>query len=190
VKLTYTLDKSDYLAYQLFVADQSPRNRKRRRRLRIVIPLIYVVLGILLDLAGMRITALILVGIAAIWFVSYPVYLRLIYRRHYGGHIDENYSQRLERETSVELKNGELVFSEPTGGGWVKLSEIDRIVEVPRQTFVHFKTGTAVILPRTRLDAVSLETFVAELEARTGLSRQRFGDPDRGKHRRRRPDDD
>ncbi len=47
--LTFTLNKEDYLTYQLFVASHSENIRKQRKRLRIFVPILWIITGLVLS---------------------------------------------------------------------------------------------------------------------------------------------
>ena len=76
MELKYSLEKKDYLTYQLFQASQSETVKKRRRRSWLFIPALYLVIGVLLNFLLSLSSMIIFIAFGLIWLLFYPRYSR------------------------------------------------------------------------------------------------------------------
>jgi hypothetical protein len=90
----FTLEKKDFVTFQLYAASKSASIIKSRKRSRMRIPLVYLFLGLTLYLFVNLFYALLFAGVAVLWYFLFPLYLRKRYIRHYQNHADEHYKNR------------------------------------------------------------------------------------------------
>lgn len=89
-KLVYTVDNSDFIAFNQYYRAHSPLFRKQFIRYRFIGPIIYVAIGF----SGYLITSdpiflIIFVVLAIGWLISTPFLLDLYYKRLYKSHVKE-----------------------------------------------------------------------------------------------------
>lgn len=172
--LEISLTKDDFLAHQLFNASRSERIRKKRRRNRYIVSILYIIIGLCFYLLDKSYPAVIFPVIGFVWIFVYPLWSRRQYRRHYAAHIDDHYSYRIGRKMNLSVEEDSLVTQDETGEGRVALSEVDGIFEIPSHFLIHLKTGVSFILPKSSLPENDLEVFVAQVESSTGVKRESF----------------
>ena len=95
--IDYKIDEKDFLTHQLFVASKSDRIKRKRKRSKILLPLIYVAFGLLFLFQDKVSLTIIFFIIGLLWFLIYPFFERRHYIKHYTGFIKENYQDRLGR---------------------------------------------------------------------------------------------
>ena len=83
IKIEYNLDESDYLTHQLYMASKSERIKKKRRKSRLLIPILYVVIAVISIIQQNIILSSVFILVAVIWFLFYPLYERNHYEKHY-----------------------------------------------------------------------------------------------------------
>jgi hypothetical protein len=106
-----SLTKEDYLTHQLFIASHSKKTQNSRMRLRVFVPIAWLILGSWLSYRDgnlVRITVFSIFSI--IWYFAEPIYDRWRYIRHYEKYIDEHYKNLLEQENSIDFQVFYIVF--------------------------------------------------------------------------------
>lgn len=149
MKLSYQLTLEDYLEHQLYVSSKSPAVQKKRRNSRIIMAVVYAILGLLmLRFADDYILVGLFFAIAVGWFFAYPLYSRNRYRRHYEKHIHDNYQNRINVPVEMEIDAEFILAKDKSGESKVKNSEVKALVSLPRIFLIQLKNDTSFILPK------------------------------------------
>jgi hypothetical protein len=142
-----TLDKDDFLRYQLFTASKSKRIKNKRIRTWILLTISFLILGLALSQNPDRFLSYYFIGFSIITLIFYPLYQRRHYKKHYEKHISENYTNRIGVESELGFENGFIVSVGNNQEGKIKLTEIQEINEISENLFIKIKTGESVIIP-------------------------------------------
>jgi len=152
MKIEYKIDESDFLMYQLFVASKSERIKRKRLRNKLVMPLIYLVLGLLLFCFSYKIwSSVFCFVIAIVWYFIYPLWEKRHYVNHYRRFIKENYQNRFGKSTILEFTDVLIKVRDPVSEGSVLITELEEINEIPTSIFIKIKTGQSFILPKQEI---------------------------------------
>ena len=161
----YQLIEEDFLIHQLYIANQSPSIRNRRRNTRFIFSLIYLGFGayFLFSLPESAFGFFSLF-FSFLWFGFYPLYSRWFYRRHYQRHIREHYQNRTEKESELTLTK-DFIYSKDDGSeGKISTEEVSQVVELPEHYFIRLKSNLSLIIPVHAIeDHESFKAFFDEL---------------------------
>lgn len=149
--ITLTLDKDDYLIYQLFTASKSERIKKKRLKSKVILSLIYIVFGILSFFEGKTILALIFFIIGALWFFIYPLWESRHYVKHYQAFINENYKDRFGKPATLFLGSDIITTKDHASESSILTSELTEINEIPSAIFMRVKGGQSLILSKQKI---------------------------------------
>jgi len=149
--IDYKIDETDFLTHQLFVASKSDRIKRKRQRSKIIVPLIYVGLGLLFLFQDKFSLTIMFFIIGLIWFFIYPLWERRHYIKHYQGFIKENYKDRLGRIATLEFSNDYILAKDNGSESKVLTTELEEICEIPTTIFVRLKGGQSFILPKDKI---------------------------------------
>lgn len=151
--LNYKLTAEDYLQYQLFISSRTEIHNKRRFRSRIIFPILYSILGLILFLVKKDISVfIILLIISLIWYVFNPIYTRWKYKRHFQKHIDANYQKRINRDLETKFVKNTLWLTDNGSVSKIKKSEFKVLIDTQNHFFLKLDTGTAVIIPKRSVE--------------------------------------
>mgnify|MGYP006306540257 CR=1 FL=1 len=142
-----TLDKEDYLRYQLFTASKSKRIKNKRIRTWILLTISFLVLGLALRQNTNKYLSYYFIGFSIITLIFYPFYQRRQYKKHYEKHINENYKNRIGIESKLGFADGFIVSIGDNQEGKIKITEIQGINEITDNLFIKIKSGESVIVP-------------------------------------------
>src|SRR5688572_6178396 len=93
--INFYTDENDFLAHQLFVASKSKRIKRKRKRNKIIVPLVYGAFGLWFLFGDRGSLAIIFFIVGLLWFFIYPLWEKRYYMKHYKAFIEENYKDRL-----------------------------------------------------------------------------------------------
>lgn len=150
MNIKYKLNFSDFLEYQLYVSSKSELHKKNRNKSRIVVPIIYMILGILTMYIEKIELAMIFFAFAILWYLFYPLYSKRRYRKHFEKHIKENYKNRIGKEAVLCFdKNTDVIETSDFGVQTkIKDSEFDKLIELKSHYFLRLKSELSLIIPK------------------------------------------
>ena len=152
--LNYPLREEDFLTYQLYIASQSDRIRKRRIKDKLVLPIIYAVLGGIFLYMDDPILGFSFIAFGVLWFFIYPLWERKRYVQHYRDFINEHYKERLDKEAYLEIGDDFFITKDEASEGKVATTQIKEIVELPDLILVILYGGVSFLIPKNRLDTI------------------------------------
>lgn len=155
MKIEYTLEKIDFLNYQLYAASQSERITKSRKKSRIRLPIIYFILGLLLFALADLIFAIVFIGVGVAWYFLHPYFMKRRYMRHFEKYIDENYHNRFDKTVTMEFDSEYINTTDYLGESKLKIKEITEINEIQDYVFLKFSSGESLILPKDRIGNIN-----------------------------------
>jgi hypothetical protein len=167
-----TLDRNDYLTYQLYTASKTPRIKKARIRGWIMTTVTCLCLTYLFFESyndGMGYYFLIA---SALSLTLYPFYSRWRYKRHYKKFIDDTYKNRFGEECVLEISDDIITTKDRIGEGKINTTEIEEINEIKDFYFVKVRTGVSLIISKLKTDTEDLEVIeksLKELAAKKGI---------------------
>lgn len=155
MRIEYTLEKIDFLKFQLFAASISERIIKSRKNSRIRLPIVYLILGLLLFVFADLIFALIFIGIGVVWYLLHPYFMKKRYIHHFEKYIDENYQNRIGKTVTIDFDGEHIISTDYLGESRLKIREIAEINEIKDYVFLKFSSGESFIIPKDRLKNVN-----------------------------------
>ena len=160
----FTLDENDFLTFNLFVASQSERIRKRRFRSRLAAPIVQAAFGLVFLFDHKILPGILFLAIAPVWYFVYPLWEKKYYLRSYKAFIRENMGALINKTVSLEFTDGFILAKEGGNEGKIPFSEIDRINEISSAIFIRLKGGKAFIVPKDRIsNPEALRTILKEI---------------------------
>ena len=148
----FRIEETDFLDFQLFTASKSERINRKKRNGWAAITLGSLVIAAYFYLNQDNALAMYFGLVAVASAIFYPKYFIWRYKSHYTTYIRENYSKRFGQLERMEISTDFIVFSDKTGEGKVKLSEIETVNETARHFFIAISTGGSIIIPKSQLD--------------------------------------
>lgn len=153
MKIEYSLDKSDFLTYQLYAASKSKNIKKKRRNAKLIPPVFFILVGIYLSYRdNSPIEIVIFVVLSILWFIFYPKYQKYKYEKHYKKHIDENYSNRINISTSIKFNKKYITSGNKIGESKIKTSEIKKMIELKNHYLFELLDKQALIIPKRAIE--------------------------------------
>lgn len=162
MKIEYSLDKSDFLTYQLYAATKSKNIKKNRRNARLIPPVFFIIVGIYLSFRdNSPIGLVIFFVLSVLWFIFYPKYQKYKYEKHYKKHIDENYANRINISTTIEFDKEYITSINKIGKSKIKTSEIRKMIELKNHFLFDLLDKQALIIPKIAIE--DIESFKTEM---------------------------
>lgn len=173
VNLKYALEKEDYVMFQLLVASTSDRIKKKRKRSRIIIPIIYLAFAAFGGYTGDTTMSIVFLVLSLIWFLFYPKYEAWKYKKHYNSFVDENFKSHYGLETKTQLGETEIYSENSKGNTTVKVEDITEIIETEQYLFVRLGVGMGLIFPKEKIQNLQeLENWISTTSDQLGIPNQ------------------
>ena len=153
MNINYQLTNSDFLEYQLYTSSKSELHKKRRFRSRIIIPVLYLVLGIFFanqnEKFGIGI-AFVVFGI--LWFAFYPLYSKWRYKNHFKKHVEENYKNRINKPVEIDFDENSVNAKDFTSESRINGTELKELIETKGHFFIKLTTDLSLIVPKHSIE--------------------------------------
>ena len=168
MRIEYKLSNEDFIEHQFFSSSKLKNTKKRLKYVKIYVPIAYILYGIYLsqrdeDFSGF----MFFFTISIVWYFLYPKYLKRRYKKHYSTHVKENYSNRINKITVVELLEEYIKTTDVLGEGKIKTSEIKELIELKEHFLIKLTTEQALIIPKSAdFDQTELKMKVLDYGAK------------------------
>ena len=146
--INYQLTNSDFLEYQLYTSSKSELHKKRRFRSRIIIPIIYLVLGLFANQSGKFGIGIAFVIFGILWFVFYPLYSKWRYKNHFKKHVEENYKNRINKPVEIDFDENSVNAKDFTSESKINGTELKELIETKNHFFIKLTTDLSLIVPK------------------------------------------
>lgn len=149
MKLTFSLSNEDFVNYYLYASSKSERARKKRRNMRLFIPVAYGGFGLYLFFMYQNPYGLIAFGaVGILWFLLYPIYQKHRHRNHYVNHVNDNCKARVNIPIEFEMDE-EFIYSRDAGSeSKFKIAELAALTELNAHFLLKLKSEMTVIFPK------------------------------------------
>jgi hypothetical protein len=153
MNINYQLTNSDFLEYQLYTSSKSELHKKRRFRSRIIIPIIYIVLGIIFtNLNGKYGIGISFIVFAILWFLFYPMYSKRRYKKHFQKHVEENYKNRINKPVEIDFDENSVNAKDFTSESKINGTELKELIETKDHFFIKLTTDLSLIVPKHSIE--------------------------------------
>src|SRR6266850_3260532 len=110
-----TLDKNDFLIFQLYTASKTPRIKKSRIRGWIYTTVTLLCLTYLFYRSNNNFLGTYFLVVSGLSLTLYPLYSRWRYKRHYSKYVEDTYKTRFGEQSSMEITEDAIVTKDKTG---------------------------------------------------------------------------
>ncbi|MCX6182347.1 MAG: YcxB family protein [Bacteroidetes bacterium] len=159
--LQFELEEGDYLTYQLFIASRSESIKKKRKKSRITVPIIYLGFAIFLFyIEGYFIGSLFLM-FGMLWYLFFPKWEKKRYVKHYRNFIKENHSSKLGKRIQIEITDGFLIAKSETSESKTSLPSIQGFIELKDLVLIRIDESQSFLIPKRNIFATE---WISELK--------------------------
>lgn len=167
MRIRYSLDAGDYLMFQLFIASRSKQFKRRRAFARWLIPVLYIIVGIVIFGFDHIVAMIVFFAVAVLWAIFYPFYFRYRYVRFYRGFIEEHYSDNFNKSFFIETRDDGIYLETEVANSYVKYSAVKNIYNLSSHYLIQLNPGMVVILPIDKIKQDQLEVLIEEISDRS-----------------------
>lgn len=160
IELHYKLTKDDYLNFQLYIASHNPRVKNQRLRGRIIICILFVLLGIgALDNDGFFKYIFFICAIVSLFL--YPIYFRWFYKRHYKKQA-EHFFDEDGGVFTARLKDLTIETQDKKGTSTVKIQELLAFIETGEYFYLQLSKAAYFILPKDKIPINEVREYLQD----------------------------
>ena len=170
MKYKFSLNESDYLTHQLFVASTSKPAIWRRRRSWALTTGMFLIFAWLFYHSSNEFLTNYFIGAAIVSAVFFPLYSGWRYKKHYRKHIKEHFSKSFGKEAIVEFRDEDIFTKDEfKSESKINYSQIESFNELPEHFLIRLNSGQSLILPKEKIAEVEqLRKELSELAIKLG----------------------
>lgn len=181
MNIKYILDHNDFLNFQLFTTSTLDAAKKRRNRIRIMVPVIYLALGFWLyfkDKEQNYKMAISLMILAVLWYFIFPFFEARSFKKKLMKYIQVNYKDTLPMSVDMEFDADSMFTKGLTEENKIFYKDLEEIKETDEYLFVKIQnTGQTLIFPKQKIDnAHDLSNYFIYIAQKLNLPYKHFGD--------------
>lgn len=167
MKLSYKLDREDYLNFQMYFAFQSPYARKLRTRSWLIIPLLYILFASILFFTSPPVFFISFLVLAILWTLFFPSYQKRRMIKMYRNYNEEIFIRRFDKPVEISFTKDYVNLKDYAGESKIKLIEMEGLFEVKNYYYLRITTGIALIIPKQKIPNLkALNVFLEKLTAK------------------------
>lgn len=149
---TYEITAEDYLTHQLFGASMNKAIKKQRKRGLILWTTAFFILAIVFYLQGNKFLSIYFIAFGIGFFLIYPIYASWIYKRYFKRYVYKHFTESNLNNMILTIDEEEIVLFNGKERGKIKISEIEKIEEIPTHIFIKLKGGRSIIIPKLKIE--------------------------------------
>jgi hypothetical protein len=157
MEIEYSLTKDDYLIYHLYTASKSKNTIRNKRNAKYIPPVFFILIGVYLMTRDNTYTGIIMFAmLSVLWFVFYPMLQKRRYEKYYSRHIDENYVNRININTRLEIDTEYFRLINKTGESKINTSELKALIELKDYFFIELLSKQTLIIPKKNIERIEV----------------------------------
>jgi hypothetical protein len=172
MELELILNKNDCLQYQLYKSSKNKRKKRKKLRNRIITSILIFLLGMVFYLQSEnKIFIIVYTIVAIIVFILYPIYFRILYKRHFSKYIEENFDGKDEQHGKLIFENNYIILKDNESDTEMKINinECKEIVEIQTNYFILTSNTSAIILPKNNETSNFVKILEKEYEMKINI---------------------
>jgi len=168
--IEFSLNKEDYLVFQLYASSQSKALRNSILKSWFLTPIFFIAIGMSFYFYMGIIYPIAFFSTAFVWIIVYPVYSRRILVRNYTKNIDEYYGSRFGKTGKLTINEENIIMEDLSGETKLRFNEVVQIIEIQEYYFLGLKNGSSIIIPKNRVDYFTLLKFMNKIAEKTNVA--------------------
>lgn len=154
ITINYSIDKEDQLTAQLFLVSKSERIKKKRRKNRLLSPIIFIILSIISLITKDYFLPIYFLLFSIAYYFIYPIWERRHYIKHYQGFIEDKFQDNQHIQAELIIDNEHFKIKDDYTESKVKTSLIKEFHEIQQCIFIILDEGQTLFLPKNKLENV------------------------------------
>lgn len=156
MKIEYTLEQENLIEFHLFSISQNKTLTKNMRISKLMLAGLFAFFAINVYNSG-NIKFAIILGVFMIFsLIFYNKLYRHKVKTLYSKTIKQNYSKRIGKKQTIEFSFEELIVHDNMGESKTKISEIEKVDEIPNAYFIKLRNDTTLIIPKKDIEDINL----------------------------------
>jgi hypothetical protein len=162
----YHLSESDFLDYLFYSTSRSRKVQKRRALNKLILMIIYVVMGLFLFNRNGPIASAVFFVLCIPLYFFYNAFEKKQYNRHFTRFIQNHFQSLVNKPSTITFDDDTVRVIDDEDITY-PVTDIEEIHETGSLIMLQMKSGTAVLIPKAQItDLSSLTSKVELLEAR------------------------
>lgn len=180
MNISYILDQNDFLTFQLFTTSTLETAKKRRRKVRIMVPVIYLALGFWLyfkDEEQNYKMSISLALLAIVWYFVFPFFEARSYKKKLMKYIMTNYKDTLPMQVDMQFDAESMYTKGLEQENKIFYKDLEDIKETDEYLFVKIEeTGQTLIFPKDKIqNGHELSNHFVSVSKRLNLPYHNYG---------------
>ena len=154
-KISFKLSKNDYLQHLLYSASKTSTVIQKRRRSKIILPIIYLSVAIFGFIQGNIFLIIAMIVMSALWYWWFPNWERKQYIQQYNKYLDKNMMDEIGKEITLEFSPKEIIQTEKSQVFQISYYQIRGWYETSFGVYIGLEDGYTIIIPKNGEEEIS-----------------------------------
>ena len=168
--IEFSLNKEDYLAFQLYASSQSKEFKNSHLKSWLLTPLFFLMVGGGFYFVWGIIFPIAFLITSFVWILIYPIYSRRNIVRNYSKNIDEFYGNRFGKTGKLSISDESIIMEDISGETKLRFNEVIQIIEIQEYFFLGLKNGSSIVIPKLKVDYFTLLKFMNRIAEKTNVA--------------------
>lgn len=153
--ISFELNKNDYLQHLLYSASKTSSVQQKRRRNKIILPIIYLVIGIFGIIQGNLFLVLSMIIMSSLWLYFFPSWEKKQYIKQFNQYLDTHLKDELDKEITLEFSSQEIIQTEKNQKFHITYDQIRGWYETGAAVYIGLMDGYTIIIPKNDVGEIA-----------------------------------
>lgn len=170
IKLKYSLNREDYLQHLLYSASKTPAILKKRKRNRIILPVLYISIGIFGFISGNIPLFLALLVLAVLWYWAFPKWEQKQYTKQYSKYLETQLQEENGKDIELEFSTEQIIQKEEGQAFSIHYNQVRGWFETKEAVYIGLNDGYTIIIPKAEVNQLAdIENLVLNNEENAAI---------------------
>lgn len=146
--ISFKLEKNDYLEHLLYSASKTSSVQQKRRRNKIILPIIYLGIGIFGIIQGNLFMVISMIIMASLWLYFFPSWEKKQYIKQFNQYLDTNLKDELDKEIKLDFSSKEIIQTEKNQKFHITYDQLRGWYETGTAVYIGLLDGYTIIIPK------------------------------------------
>ncbi len=167
MEIRYDVSLGDIIEFNLFHVEHSKTVKKQVMLIRILVPVVYILLGVAFSLIWDNIFyAITFAVLSVVWFLIYKSIYRARVKKSVVKMLGEDKNRGMIGPKVLRLEGGKLSYESETSATEFKGKFVNRVLESETCYYLYTTSINAVVVPKSAFESKAQESeFVEKIEA-------------------------
>jgi predicted membrane protein len=170
MQLSFNYSEPHLIEHQLYIASRSPKVIKSRIRNRLLLTIIYAIIGIIGLMQANFVFGSVFIAVAILWYMVYPYWGGNLYKKNFTRFVQSANKNRFGNKVDVIFEEHQIVLKEQGEEVAFDYTEFNEIAELPQTFLIKLSTNMVIVIQKNAtIPSEEIAAFLLQLATKLNI---------------------